>query len=89
MFAHPIVMLSVAHERHQALIAEADRRRLLAIARQARKARKARKARSKDVDTWGTVAAPDRTKAGPVAGSAVSAGGSLTPCRERAAVPAR
>ena len=63
MFAHPVFTLSVAHERHQALIAEADRRRLLAIARQARKARIRRA--GKTSTTWGTVAAPDRTKAGP------------------------
>lgn len=86
MFAHPIVALSVAHERHQALIAEAERRRLLAIARQARKARKARR---KHADRWGKVAAQDGARPAPAAGSVVSAGGSLTTCRERAAAPAR
>jgi hypothetical protein len=86
MFGHPAFALSEARERHQALIAEADRRRLLAIARQARKARKARR---KHADTRGRVAAPGRGKAAPVTGSAVSAGGSLASCRERATAPAR
>ena len=40
MFGHPLFALSVARERHQALIAEADHRRLLSVVRQARKERK-------------------------------------------------
>jgi hypothetical protein len=41
MLMHPDLMLVLANERHRELIAEADRARLLAGARQARRARKA------------------------------------------------
>ncbi|GAA2631407.1 hypothetical protein [Paractinoplanes durhamensis] len=41
MLIHSDLMLTLANDRHRELIAEADRRRLLASARDARKARKA------------------------------------------------
>jgi hypothetical protein len=86
MFGHPAFTMSVAHERHQALIAEADRRRLLAIAREARKARKARR---RLADAAGYVAAPGRSEARAGAGSTVRDDGSLARCREHVAAPAR
>jgi hypothetical protein len=86
MFGHPVFTLSLARERHQALIADADRRRLLAVARQARKDRKARR---KDAVRKGNAAAPTGSKVGPLSGSVIRTDGSLTPCRERAAAPAR
>jgi hypothetical protein len=42
MFAHPEVMLRLAHDRNREMIAEADRERLLSAVRQARRGRKAR-----------------------------------------------
>jgi hypothetical protein len=86
MFEHPAFSMAVAHERHRSLIAEAERRRLLAIARQARKERKARK---KHARGWGIVPVSGRAAAGTRVGSASSDRDSLTPCRERAAAPAR
>jgi hypothetical protein len=86
MFGHPAFTLTVARERHQALIADADRRRLLAVARQARKDRKARK---KLANARGNVVAPTSSKDSPLSGSVIRTDGSLTPCRERAAAPAR
>ena len=41
MLMHPDIMLIVANSHHRELVAEADRRRLLASARLTRKARKA------------------------------------------------
>jgi hypothetical protein len=42
MFAHPELMLHLAHDRNRDMIAEADRGRLLSAARLARRGRKAR-----------------------------------------------
>jgi hypothetical protein len=44
MLMHPDIMLPLAHERHRELVAEAERSRLLAMARAARWGRTARKA---------------------------------------------
>jgi hypothetical protein len=44
MFMYPDIMLTLAYERQRELIAEAERRRLLANARTARWGRRARKA---------------------------------------------
>jgi hypothetical protein len=41
MLMHPEMMLALANDRHRELVAEADRARLLASARQVRRARKA------------------------------------------------
>jgi hypothetical protein len=42
MWNHPDLLLVLAEDRHRELVAEADRGRLLSIARQARRARRAR-----------------------------------------------
>jgi hypothetical protein len=42
MMMHPDLILAQANDRHRELIAEADRERLLAIARRARRGRRAR-----------------------------------------------
>jgi hypothetical protein len=42
MFANPELMLHLAHDRNREMIAEADRARLLSIARLTRRGRKAR-----------------------------------------------
>jgi len=42
MLMHPDLMLTLAHDRHRELIAEADQERLLSLARLARRSRKAR-----------------------------------------------
>ena len=44
MLYHPAIMLTLANERHRELVAEAEQRHLLTIARAARWGRKARKA---------------------------------------------
>jgi len=44
MLMHHDLLLALANDRHRELIAEADRERLLTIARAARRARRARKA---------------------------------------------
>jgi hypothetical protein len=51
MFLHPDHMLTLAHQRHQELVAEADRHRLLDVARRARKARKAPAVRGRPAGT--------------------------------------
>jgi hypothetical protein len=43
MWMHPDLLLVLANDRHRELVAEADRGRLLSIAREARRARRARK----------------------------------------------
>ena len=48
---HPEIMLALANDRQRELIAEADRARLLASARQARRARKALAARPRRTGT--------------------------------------
>jgi hypothetical protein len=42
MLMHPEMMLTLAHDRHRELVAEADRERLLSLARVTRRSRKAR-----------------------------------------------
>ena len=51
MLNHPDLMLNLAHDRHRELVAEADRERLLSLARLARRARKARSARGRPAGT--------------------------------------
>ena len=51
MLMHPELMLTLANDRRRELIAEADRERLLAIARMARRARKARPIRERPAGT--------------------------------------
>lgn len=46
MTMHPSLLLALANDRHRELIAEADRGRLLAVARAARVGRRARRARA-------------------------------------------
>jgi hypothetical protein len=48
---HQDLLLALAHDRHRQLVAEADRSRLLAIARAARRARKARAVRGQPTGT--------------------------------------
>ena len=48
---HPDLMLTLAHDRHRELIAEADRQRLLTSARLARRARRAATTRGRPVGT--------------------------------------
>ena len=51
MWMHPDVMLSLVNDRHRDLIADADRERLLTIARTARRARKTAAARGRPTGT--------------------------------------
>jgi hypothetical protein len=51
MFTHPDLILTMAHDRHRELIAEADKERLLTIARRARRARKSPAARGRPTGT--------------------------------------
>lgn len=51
MMIHPDLMLDLAHDRHRELVAEADRGRLLSIARRARAARASRAARGQPAGT--------------------------------------
>ena len=51
MLMHPDLMLILANDRHRELIAEADRERLLTIAREARRARKAPAVRGQPTGT--------------------------------------
>ena len=54
MMIHPELMLDLVHERHRELVAEADRGRLLSIARLARRARKTRATRGQPAGTLTT-----------------------------------
>ncbi|MBG0563725.1 hypothetical protein [Actinoplanes aureus] len=51
MLNHPDLLLDLAHDRHRELIAEADRGRLLSMARMVRRGRKARSARGRPAGT--------------------------------------
>ena len=51
MLMHPDLLLALANDRHRELIAEADRERLLTIARMARRARKAPAVRGQPTGT--------------------------------------
>ena len=51
MLMHPDLLLALANDRHRELIAEADRERLLTIARRARRARKAPAVRGQPTGT--------------------------------------
>jgi hypothetical protein len=51
MLMHPDLLLVLANDRHRELIAEADRERLLTIARKARRARKAPAVRGQPTGT--------------------------------------
>ena len=51
MFTHPDLMLDLVKDRHRELVQEADRGRLLAIARSARRSRKSRAARGHPTGT--------------------------------------
>jgi len=65
MLIHSDLMLTLANERHRELIAEADRGRLLAGAREARRARKARKVSAVRGQPTGTLASCDPSAAVP------------------------
>ncbi|GAA0455330.1 hypothetical protein Ade02nite_03970 [Paractinoplanes deccanensis] len=56
MLLHSDLMLTLAHDRHRELIAEADRGRLLTSARLARAARKASKKQAVRGQPAGTIA---------------------------------
>ncbi|WP_305787058.1 hypothetical protein [Symbioplanes lichenis] len=62
MFLHPDHLMTLANQHHRELIEEADRHRLLSVARRARRARKAPAARGKPA---GTLAACDPSVAVP------------------------
>ena len=51
MLMHPDLLLTLANDRHRELIAEADRERLLTLARGARRARKAPAVRGQPTGT--------------------------------------
>jgi hypothetical protein len=51
MLMHPELFLTLANDRHRALVAEADKQRLLTIARGARRARKAAAVRGRPTGT--------------------------------------
>lgn len=51
MFTHPDLMWDLVNDRHRELVREADRGRLLAIARSARRARRSRAARGQPAGT--------------------------------------
>ena len=51
MFTNPELLLEMAHNHHRELVAEADRERLLSIARLARRARKAATVRGRPAGT--------------------------------------
>ena len=51
MWTHPDLLLELAYDRHRALVAEADRSRLLAIAGRVRRARRARAVRGQPTGT--------------------------------------
>jgi hypothetical protein len=65
MMMHPDLVLAQAHDRHRELIAEADRERLLAIARRARRARRARQAEPARGQPAGTLASCEPSVAVP------------------------
>ena len=58
MLMHPDLMLILANDRHRELIAEADRERLLKIARVARRARKAPAVRGRPTGTLASCESP-------------------------------
>ncbi|WP_306206416.1 hypothetical protein [Actinoplanes sp. RD1] len=62
MFLHPDHLLTLADQRHRELIEEADRHRLLSVARRARKARKVPAVRGRPA---GTLASCDPSAAVP------------------------
>ena len=51
MFVHSDMFLTLANDRHRELVAEADKQRLLTIARAARRARKVAAARGRPAGT--------------------------------------
>jgi hypothetical protein len=51
MFTNPDLLLALANDHHRELVAEADRERLLSIARLARRARKATTVRGRPAGT--------------------------------------
>ncbi|AGZ45090.1 hypothetical protein [Actinoplanes friuliensis] len=65
MFMHPDLLLVLANDRRRELIAEADRGRLLTIARAARAARRARKATAVRGHPTGTLASCEPSVAVP------------------------
>ena len=65
MLMHPDLMLALANDRQRELIAEADRERLLTIARAAREARRARKAPAVRGQPTGTLASCEPSAAVP------------------------
>ncbi|WP_133878745.1 hypothetical protein [Actinoplanes brasiliensis] len=65
MMMHNDLLLTLAYERQNELIAEADRTRLLTSARAARKARRAAKARAARAHPTGNLASCDPSVAAP------------------------
>ena len=65
MWMHPDVLLDLAYDRRRELIAEADRSRLLTIARVARRSRRAGKAPAVRGQPTGTLASCDPSAAVP------------------------
>jgi len=65
MLMHPDLMLVLANDRRRELIAEADRGRLLTVARRARRARRARKASPVRGQPTGTLASCEPSAAVP------------------------
>jgi hypothetical protein len=65
MLMHPDLLLDLAKDRRRELIAEADRGRLLTIARRARQARRAGKAQAVRGQPTGTLASCDPSAAVP------------------------
>ena len=51
MWMHPDLLLTLANDRHRELVADADRERLLTIARAARRGRKTAAARGRPTGT--------------------------------------
>jgi hypothetical protein len=65
MLMHPDLVLAMAHDRHRELVAEADRERLLSVARRARRGRHARKAAPVRGQPAGTLASCEPSVAVP------------------------
>jgi hypothetical protein len=65
MLMHPELLLAQSKDRHRELVAEADRERLLTVARRARQARRARKALAVRGQPTGTLASCEPSAAVP------------------------
>jgi hypothetical protein len=65
MNVHPVILMMLANQRQRDLVAESEKARLLASAREARKSRKARKARAVRGQPTGTLASCEPSAAVP------------------------